>query len=159
MPATLKLTDELADALAESVRRGVPIETAVQAAGISRQTFYAWLQTAQSGQWPTGDPITDGSLNAIIAFSDKIRRAQAEWEAEHVKAIMDDAEAYNAKTGMRDWRARAFLLTNHPYTRKRWGQHVEVEQHATVIHEHQLVKDLPSADLHQALQALDAPQG
>ena len=157
MPATLLLTNELGDALADAVRHGVPIETAVQSAGISRQTFYEWLRVAESGSttWSDGSPARSESLPAILAFSDKIRRAQADWEAEQVRAIRADAEAYNAKTGLRDWRARAFLLTNHPRTRKRWGQHVEVEQHSTVHHEHTLVKTLELEALEANLELLE----
>ena len=47
MPAQLLLTDSLADSLADAVERGVPIETAAQAAGVSTQQFYAWLRVAE----------------------------------------------------------------------------------------------------------------
>jgi hypothetical protein len=157
VPATLLLTDDLADALASAVRRGIPIETATAAAGISPRQAYEWIAAAQRNSWHDGSPLSDHAKNMISSFSEKIRRAQAQWEATQVEAIGEDADAYNAKTGLRDWRARAFLLTNHPRTRARWGQHTTVEQTGTVLHEHTVARQLTDADLEQALAALPDP--
>lgn len=158
MPATLILTPALADSLADAVRRGVPIETAATAAGISKTQFYYWLQAAEREVWPDGTPIASESLVALSAFSEQIKRAEAQWEADHVKAI-GEAGAVIGKSGVPEWRARAFLLTNHPRTRSRWGQQVQIEQTGTVQHEHSLVKQLPPTELEAAYEALrELPQ-
>lgn len=158
MPATLRLTDDLADALADAVRRGVPIETAAQAAGITDRTFYEWRKAAESGFWSHGDPVSPESLRAITRFARLLQVAEAEAEVDHITAIAE-AGATVGKSGVPEWRARAWLLNNHPRYRQRYRQHREtiVEQSGTVLHEHKLVKELPKDDLQQAYLALDQP--
>jgi len=156
LPASLLLTESLADSLAEAVEAGVPIETACAAANIAPRQFYTWLRAAESGTWLHGDPVSPASLETITAFAQKIRRAEARWESRRVQNITTAAEERNEKTGLRDWRADAFLLTNHPRTRKRWGQHVEVEQSGTVHHEHQLARQLEPDVLDQTYNVLEA---
>ncbi len=123
MPVTLLLTDELANALAAAVAKGVPIETAAQAAGLGPHTLYDWLQAGRSGEWRSGNPVTNPeNASRLAEFSELIASAQATWEAKQVQSIVEDADAYNQKTGLRDWRARAWLLNNHPRTRQRYRQ-------------------------------------
>jgi transposase-like protein len=158
MPAHLLLTPELAQSLANAVRKGVPIETAAQAAGVSPQQFYAWLRTAEHGTWPHGTPVDATSLNAITAFAEQIRTAQAEFEAHQVENVAAAAEMIG-KSGVREWRAGAWLLNNHPRYRERYRQHreVQVEQSGTVKHEHTLVRNTDPNELeewHTALKAL-----
>jgi hypothetical protein len=156
MPASLLLNDALGDALADAVRRAVPVETAVEAAGISHQQFYAWLRAAQSGLWPDGSPVSPDSLATITAFAEKIRRAQAEAEAEHVGAIAE-AGTIVGKNGVPEWRARAWLLNNHPRYRERYRQHRETTVNNTGIvqHEHRLVRELEGEELERAYAALE----
>ena len=137
MPTITSLSPALIDALAESVRRGVPVETAAALAGVGRQTFYQWLQAGETGQWQRGQPVSDASANLLRDFSDKIRRAQAQFEADKVIAISEAAEEINEKTGQRDWRAIAWLLNNHPRYRKtyRIERQLEVNSEVTVRHE------------------------
>lgn len=157
MPATLLLTPQLADQLAEAVEAGVPIETACQAAGISRVTFYDWLQTAQRETWHDGSPVKADSLEVIVAFASKVQRASAAFEAKRITAIARAAEAVNEKTGIPEWRAGAWLLNNHPRYRSTYRQEriSQVEQTGTVRHEHSLAKALEPEQLAQAYAALE----
>ena len=160
MPSTLKLTPELADALADAVRNGVPIETATTAAGIPKQLFYTWLQAAERKQWRAGSPeLPDQTLCLLADFSDRIACAQAEFEASQVASVVSAAQQVNEKTGLRDWRANAWLLNNHPRTRARYRQeHVaQVTTTGTVHHEHTLTLEAPDDRL-ELWAALSAPE-
>lgn len=156
MPATLLLTHELAASLAGAVRRGVPIETAVQAAGISSPQFYAWLRAAESSVWPDGTPVKSESLAIITAFAQQIRQAQAGAEADHIAAI-SDAGAVVGKSGVPEWRARAWLLNNHPRYRSTYRQErvVQQEHSGQVSVEHSQVKALTPTELEAAYKALN----
>lgn len=125
--ATLLLTDALADSLAAAVAQGVPIETAAASAGVSGRQFYEWLVAAERGVWREGQPVSDDTKLRLSRFSQQIAAAQAEWEAKQVIAITEDAARYNEKTGQRDWRARAWLLNNHPRTRRTYHEAKELE--------------------------------
>lgn len=144
MPATLLLTDSLADELANAVRRGVPIGTAVRQAGLSHETFYEWLRVAESGSWSSGTPVDPESLRTISAFSEKIVRARADHQAQMIAAIQRCATEENPKTGLPDWRAADAMLSKHPAYRKDWREHREVVTSGEVrhLHEHKLVKEL-----------------
>lgn len=156
------LTDELADALAQSVSKGVPIETATRAAGISPSTFYSWLSAGKTGQWGNGGDVDEQSKGMLGRFVELIGRAEAEFEAKQVQRLAEAAEAVNEKTGLTDWRARAWLLNNHPRTRERYRQHkeVQIESNSTVTHEHKMVAGLTYEQLdalENDLKALPGP--
>jgi hypothetical protein len=158
VPATLLLTDALADELAAAVEAGVPIETAAQAAGVSKGQFYAWLQAAERKIWPHGDPISEASLVSITSFADKVARAQARFEARKVQNVARAAEVVNAKTGQVDWRADAWLLNNHPRYRKTYRQERQLEVHntGTVQHEHKIAEQATDDEL-RAWSAIELP--
>lgn len=158
MSATLRLTDELAESLADAVKRGVPIETAAQAAGVSERTFFEWLKAAESGVWHDGSPVQPETLKTISRFSRLISRARAEHMQQMIASIQQCAVTPNEKTGMPDWRAADTMLSKHPVYRKLWREErqVNVTQSGTVLHEHQLASKLSDAELEQAYQALDA---
>ncbi len=139
MATTLLLTDALADELCEAVAAGVPLATAAQAAGIGASTLYAWVDAAARGEWHPGQPLDPESLARLARFSDGLKRARGTWEAEQVRSIREDAARVNSKTGQRDWRARAWLLNNHPATRQTYRQEhqLQVEQHTTITLERQ----------------------
>lgn len=157
MPATLRITDELSQSLAAAVRRGVPIETAAQAAGVSQSQFYEWLKAAESGQWRDGQPVSPESLRSITAFSERIRRAQSEFEAECIQRIAE-AGSMVGKSGVPEWRALAWIANNHPRYRERYRQHREVEVHQSgqVVHELKLAQQLEPQALEAAYEALHA---
>ena len=151
MPSTLKLTPELADALADAVRTGVPIETAAQAAGLGPRTIYNWLAIAQNGHRNDGVGVTDETLRLLVPFGEQIAAAQAQFEAARIQSIARAADQVNPKTGITEWRAGAWLLNNHPRYRQRYRQeHVsKVEQTGTVHHEHTLTTAADDASLEQ----------
>lgn len=159
MPATLSLTNALADELAAAVEAGVPIETAAQAAGISSTQFYEWLQAAQRGHWRNGFPADPESLRIITRFADLISRAQARFEARKVQNVARAAEVVNAKTGQVDWRADAWLLNNHPRYRKTYRQERQLEVHnsGTVQHEHTIAQAASDDEL-RSWAAIELPE-
>ena len=162
MPRTLSLTKAVGDQLAAAVANGVPIQTAARAASIAPETVYQWLHAARDGHWPqhNGGRIRPSHLPLLERFAQQIATAQATWEAKQVTAIVEDAAAYNEKTGLRDWRARAWLLNNHPATRARYRQEHQklVTVTGTVHHELGLAQSADDQALEQ-WAALELPSG
>jgi hypothetical protein len=158
---SLRLTDEMADALVEAVRQGVPIKTAVVAAGISERSFYDWLQAAERGHWSNGTSVDERSREALLRFSQRIAQARAEHQAELIGRIQHAASTINPKSGTYDWRAADTLLSKHPAYRQEWREerHVQVDQQAEVRIEHRLVRDLDDAQLAALEQQLAALEG
>lgn len=133
MPATLTLTDDLASALEHAVEQGVPLETAAQAAGIGTRTLYEWISAGETGSWSTAVPLSEFASGVCSRFSQRIRQAQARFEAKQVQGVAEAAEAVG-KNGIPEWRARAWLLNNHPRYRQRWREQREVIVDKTVTH-------------------------
>jgi transposase-like protein len=162
MPTRLSLTKAVGDQLADAVAQGVPIQTAARAASIAPETVYTWLHAARDGHWPQshGSPIKPQHLPRLARFAQQIATAQAAWEAQHIKAIVEYAAAYNERTGLRDWRARAWLLNNHPTTRDRYRQEHQklVTVSGTVHHELSLAQAADDRALEQ-WAALELPAG
>ncbi|HXJ29543.1 MAG TPA: hypothetical protein VNG35_02830 [Gemmatimonadales bacterium] len=160
MPTRLSLTKAVGDQLAAAVAQGVPIQTAARAASIAPETVYTWLHAARDGRWPQshGSPIKPQHATRLARFAQQIATAQAVWEAQQVAAIVQDAAAYNEKTGLRDWRARAWLLNNHPATRATYRQEHQklLTVEGTVHHEHSLVQSADDTSLEQ-WAALELP--
>lgn len=52
MAAKLKLTPEVQDTIVTYLRCGAYIETAVEAAGIVKETYFEWLRLARTGKEP-----------------------------------------------------------------------------------------------------------
>lgn len=159
--ATLLLTDALADSLAAAVAQGVPIETAAVAAGLGARTVFQWVQAAESGRWPQSDsPVGPQSKILLERFAQSIARAQAEFEAKQVAGIARAAEQVNEKTGQQDWRARAWLLNNHPRTRHTYHEAKELEvTHTEPFLELQQAKAMPDDELRSELAKLSLPAG
>ena len=158
MPATLLLTDDLANSLANAVRRGVPIETAAQAAGIGPRTIYQWLAIAQTGHRHDGAHITDATKLVIERFADQIASAQADFEAHQIASIAEAGEVVG-RSGIPEWRARAWLLNNHPRYRKTYRQERQLEVHnsGTVQHEHTIAQAASDDEL-RSWAALELPE-
>jgi hypothetical protein len=151
------LTPSLTRALARAVSQGVPLETAAVAAGIGERSAYDWLSVVERGSWSNGSPVSPDHFQRCLQFSQAIRRAQAKWEAKQVAGIVKAAEERNAKTGLQDWRARAWLLNNHPRTRERYRQHRELEVNGTQTLNvyHQQAKQIAETDGYEGLEALE----
>jgi transposase len=96
------------------VANGNYIETAVKAAGFSKQTLYNWKKAAEHGNV------------AAIAFVDALEKAEALAEAD---AVSDVNKA--GKAGPQFWAASATRLERrHP---DRWGKRPEVTDAPKVI--------------------------
>lgn len=158
MAAALLLSPQLADSLVEAIRAGVPIEVAARAAGVSHETIYEWIRSAQRGTWHAGVAVEPATLKIIVAFAERVARAQAEREAEAVQRIRE----YTDVKGNTDWRAEAWWLERGP-ARNRWRpapQQVETSGQVHHLHEHKLASAMTDDELAQALEqviALPAP--
>lgn len=86
----IKLNVELMNRAALMVESGCYIETACEACGIGRSTYYDWLRWGAEGRDP------------YAAFYDRLTQARATAEAKHVMTID------HATTD--DWHAAAWLL-------------------------------------------------
>lgn len=119
------LTPELRDKICNFVRIGSYIETAVAAAGLSKETFYAWLKdsahlhTLKRNALETGQPFepSDDELK-LMEFSDALERAMAESELQDVATIKQAAAAGQ-------WQAAAWRLERK--FPKKWGRRYIVE--------------------------------
>lgn len=122
------LTPELRDKICNFVRIGSYIETAVAAAGLSKETFYAWLKdsahlhTLKRNALENGQPFepTDDEL-ALMEFSDALEKAMAESELADV-AVVKQAAANG------EWQAAAWRLERK--FPKKWGRRYIVEDTA-----------------------------
>ncbi len=79
------------------IRRGNYVKTSCLAAGISKQTFYNWLQRAEHGTRGNGDDI-------YIDFFDRLEKAREANVAERVAKIQEAGEK------PQNWPANAWLL-------------------------------------------------
>jgi hypothetical protein len=84
------LTEEVAALLVASLRAGNYPTVASRAAGISWQTFVAWMQRGAKGEEP------------YAQLKEQVERARAEGQVRHVAIVSRAAES--------DWRASAWLL-------------------------------------------------
>ena len=158
MPATLTLTDALADQLAAAVERGVPFEIAAQAASIPIRTVYGWLEIAAKGFRTDGATVSDESKLIIERFGQRIATARARFEAKQLESIAQAGQQVNAKTGLTDWRAPAWILNNHPQYRARYRQErvQQIEHSGAVHHEHTLAQQADDDQL-RAWSLLELP--
>jgi hypothetical protein len=92
-------------------------------------------------------------LERMRTLFEGVAAAHAEWKAEAVRNIKEAGETIG-RSGVREWRADAWLLDHSPQYRDRWGHHVQVDQTVHVSHVHQLVRELSDEDL-LALAAAD----
>lgn len=103
--------------------RGAYIETAAQAAGISKDTFYRWLKTGkQVRDWINEsaegqEPDITPHQAACAEFSDAVQRAIAESE-------LNDIEVINGAAEGGAWQAAAWKLERKHH--QRWGRKVAV---------------------------------
>ena len=108
MARPTKLTPQVRERIAESIRAGAYAEQAARAAGITPSTYYDWIKRGEAGERPFSE------------FSDAVRACEAEAEVAAITVLRDAAQ-----TG--EWRAAAhYLERRHP---ERWGRrerhHVE----------------------------------
>lgn len=104
-----KFSQEIASKIVALIEAGNYIETAASAAGIHKETLYAWLRKG-----------ADQSKGEYKNFSDAVYRAVGLAEARDVTTI--------GKAAIEDWRAAAWRLERR--NAKRWGRkdHLEIHQ-------------------------------
>jgi hypothetical protein len=149
-----KYSPELADAIVTAVSNGQPVSVASTLAGLASGTITHWLTVARTGYWPDGSTPSPELLIAFQALSLRIQAARDAFVAKQVENIAAAGE-YVGKSGIPEWRARAWLLNNHPATRKDWHEYREtkLEVSGKVNHEVRRARQAPSADV---LDAADA---
>jgi hypothetical protein len=106
--STPTLTDELIETIAQAIRVGSYVETAVALAGISKDSFYRWLRQAES----------DDANEMTVKLSDAVKKALAESEKRDLDVI-DKA----AQEG--EWTAAAWRL-ERKFPNK-WGRQSKVQ--------------------------------
>lgn len=144
------LTPKLIEAIADSIRRGLPLRTTLTLLDIPPKTFQQWLQLAETQTYANGIRVNRATHELHVALVSAVQRARAEHEAELVAAVAN----YESPKGDKDWRARAWLLSHGP-SRQEWYEHrsSSTEQTITVHHAHQVVRQLSDEEL----LALPAP--
>ena len=126
--SSVKISDATVHCLASLIRAGNYAITACNIAGISEQTYYGWLQIAES----------DAALGATaqesiyIRLQESVNKAIGESEAELAGVIR------SAAVDKKQWLpAITFLERRHP---DRWGRkdrtRIDIEEHKTVTITH-----------------------
>ena len=96
-----KLTDEVQEAICQSIRNGNYAKVAAEAAKVSETTFYRWLEE--------GEKAKQGKKRE---FWESIKEAEAESEQNAVRVVQDAMP--------HDWKAAmTYLERRHP---ERWGK-------------------------------------
>jgi len=108
------LTPAMQAQICESVRAGNWLETAAQAAGIDRDTLFAWKRKGMAD-------LEAGRTNSIYGvFVNAVARAEAESEQASLACIQ--------RAGESDWRAEAWYLERRFPERWMLRQQVTVEE-------------------------------
>jgi hypothetical protein len=113
------LTEEMIERLANTIRGGAYVETAVAFCGISKDTFYRWLRMAESAErTATTAQSTPEATELLLKLSDAVKRAMAEAELRDL-FVIDRA----AQQGV--WQAAAWRL-ERKYS-NRWGRQARLQ--------------------------------
>lgn len=154
----LKLTPALEDAVIDALRRGTPVSTAFRAAGIREDAFSKYLRAAESGVWPDGGNVNPATLTRLQAFADRVAQTKAELEIKLLSGVIEASETVG-KSGVREWRAGAWMLNNHPWWRETYRQDKQTTNTIVgeVRHEHVVARQLSVEEVRGALRALEAP--
>jgi len=111
----LLLNKTIRDNIIEHIRNGSPIETACMASGISKPTFYNWMNKVECGDCE----------QIYIDFFNEVKKAEAENIASRVRKIQEAGE----KT--QNWMANAWLLERkYPHM---FGKRDVVELHESKV--------------------------
>lgn len=153
---------DVAAAIIERVRQGVPLRTAATLEGLGTETIAQWERIyAGAPSWTAignRGEISDQMREMVAVFMAQVAQAQAEAEARAVAAVQAGAAWTNPKTGEPGWRAASWYLEMSPTTRERWHRYTEVHtEHSGLVRLQPVVAALPTAVLEQ-LAAADPPQ-
>jgi len=153
----LRLSDALIERIVTRVEKGVPLETAVKAAGVRDDQVRQWGQVSQGASvLSDGTLVGDDDQRWLQEFMERIGQAQAEREATLVEGI-GDAAATVGRSGVPEWRAGAWMLNNLEAYRQRYHEQRDVHVSGKVEHslERQLVEATFAAGGLEALNALE----
>jgi len=114
----------LRDEIIEAISVGVPMRTALCAAGLSPWFWPDWLHASRNKKWDNGYPVAPASLTVIEDFCARVEQARAAHTAQLIRAVHHAAVTINEKTGVADWRAAQFYLRTAGHTRDDWHDHV-----------------------------------
>jgi hypothetical protein len=122
MPAgrPTKLTPEVQEDICRAVRAGNYLETAARRCGLAKSTLYLWLSRgAKELQRLDANPRARmrKSEAPFVAFSDAVKKAEADAETKAVATIM--------LAGQTQWQAMAWYLERKYH--KRWGRRQRTE--------------------------------
>lgn len=154
----LKLTPALEDAVIDALSKGTPISTALRAAGIRGDSFSKYMRAAETGVWHSGGPVNPETLARLQAFADRVAQTKAELEIKLLSGVVEASETVG-KSGVREWRAGAWMLNNHPWWRETYRQDRQTTNTVVgeVRHEHVIARQLSVEEVRGALRALEAP--
>lgn len=152
----LSLIDDTAvtNSIISAVASGVPVHTALMAAGVSYHTARNWRAIAENASsWPDGTPVDPTTRQKICDLFSRIALAKQEW-VRTAAANIAKAGFVPDKFGRPDWRAHAWLLENSPDTRVDWHPHREmtVDQHVTL---HPAVREIRQLSDEQLLERVE----
>jgi len=120
-----KLTDDVQAKVCEAIRAGSHHEGAARHAGISKATFFRWLDLGKQRKGAR-----------YVAFAEAVERAENDMELALV--------AFWRKAAMKDWKAaRGLLERRFP---DRWGKEEKVQLQAEVKHSGGVRVYLPAED-------------
>lgn len=94
-----KLNDELQETILQYIRTGAYVETAVEAAGIAKETFYNWLREANN--YHEGTRV-DEYTERCARFSDAVKQAMATSELRDLMIV--------SRASQTSWQAAAWKL-------------------------------------------------
>lgn len=100
-----KLDERLTEQLVQLLKSGNYVETAIAAVGLSKSTFYEWLERGDHERVAQAD-------EPYRVFREKVEHARAEGEATNVLRI--------ARAAAEDWKAAAWMLERQ--FPDRWGR-------------------------------------
>ncbi len=105
-----KLTDEVAKTFLKAIAHGCYIETACNLVGVSRDTYYGWIERANKARAKSGK-LTKVE-QSLVEFSDSIKKTLAKSELRELEHIVVAGES--------QWQAAAWRLERrYP---DRWGR-------------------------------------
>lgn len=107
-----KLTRELQESLCEYLRRGYFVDTACALVGVHKDSIYQWLKDGARGK-----------SKEAIAFSDAVKKAQAEAEAHYLDRIAIAGE-WQASA----WRLQYMFPTKYSRSKAEDPERAELER-------------------------------
>lgn len=100
-----ELSDETIENIMKNIRKGIPIKTAVQMAGISQSTYFSWMKRGNDEQYRISKGEKPNPKETLfLEFLESATRAREEARGAHV-AVIANAGAKG------DWRASAWWLS------------------------------------------------